>query len=347
MARALQDKLTLASVKMQHGWQDRSINSLETELAGEMKRKRSSSALDVFSDISSVSGRYSSIGLTSSSPLTGPLFSDDIMTRSGSSRASAKRFKMLPPPPAERSASVTHIRPQRLLNSAKKPSWKTAYQLPLSSPVSHRSGKRAAPEMHNIPYQSDSITLDSPSASEDDDQDLPTSSYRAVSDHPKSSPPCTPPNRRSKRLSTPVYDNQGGKEGADLLLYLAASPSPAMRMPRSEIYPPSTPPSKHTPLPSSMMSTPGGQFLPGFGPTTPSAAFNFADFVNITPSPAQGAWPSTPGKTPMRAQEARRRLTFDSPTLHPHGCSNVGSTTRSATRRAAGLGMELGEESIQ
>jgi hypothetical protein len=339
MTRALQDRLALANVKIQHGWQNRSINSLETELAKDTKRKRSSSGADAFSDSSSISGRYSSTDLPSSSPLTAPLFSDDIL-RSGSSRGYTKRFMMLPP--TERPASATHIRPQRLVNRSKN-SWKAAYRLPMSSPI------KRIPEMHDVPFQRDSTVLDSPSASEDDDQDLPTSSYRQSSIQIRSSPPCTPPpsmSRRSRRLGSPVHDTQGGKEGADLLLYLAASPSPAMRMSRTEMYPPSTPPSKHTPLPSSMMSTPGGQYLPGFAPTTPSTAFNFADFVNITPSPAQGAWPKTPGKTPLLALEARRRLTFDSPTLQPHPSPNIGTITRSSTRKAAGLGMELGGELV-
>jgi hypothetical protein len=66
-----------------------------------------------------------------------------------------------------------------------------------------------------------------------------------------------------------------------------------------------------------MMTTPGGGggggLLSVFGnPQTPSQAFDFSDFVNITPSPAQNAWPKTPRthvQTP--ATVARRRLTFD------------------------------------
>lgn len=65
----------------------------------------------------------------------------------------------------------------------------------------------------------------------------------------------------------------------------------------------------------------------GFGATTPSVGFNFADFVNITPSPAQGAFSRTPvlgkggdgsssnngaiSRTPLAAREARRRINFD------------------------------------
>jgi hypothetical protein len=76
--------------------------------------------------------------------------------------------------------------------------------------------------------------------------------------------------------------------------------------------PPSTPPQKNKQmdLPSSMMMTPGGGNL---FPTTPSQAFDFAEFVNITPSPAQ-----KPFKTPISITATRtpvsgtqRRLTFD------------------------------------
>ncbi|CAK7273054.1 hypothetical protein SEPCBS119000_005447 [Sporothrix epigloea] len=106
---------------------------------------------------------------------------------------------------------------------------------------------------------------------------------------------------------------KSGVEGADLLMYLAASPSPANPSGRSRMDPPSTPPSRfnNLVLPSSMMTTPGGGSM---FPNTPGQAFDFADFVNITPSPAQKPW-KTPNmlgsKTPMSV--TRRRLTFDEP----------------------------------
>ena len=103
--------------------------------------------------------------------------------------------------------------------------------------------------------------------------------------------------------------------------------------------PPATPPSKQTPLPSSMMSTPGGQaMLFGYNPHTPSANFNFADFVNVTPSPAQVAFNKTPKKTPgglktpIAARETRRRLNFGaSPNIGEH-----------SPGKREGLGMDLG-----
>ena len=87
--------------------------------------------------------------------------------------------------------------------------------------------------------------------------------------------------------------------------------------------------------------TPGmnGSNWMGFGPNTPGTNFNFADFVNVTPSPAQGAFARTPaaGRTP--ATGTRRRLNFD--TLMPPTSSPELRRTRSD-----GLGMELGGELV-
>jgi len=68
-------------------------------------------------------------------------------------------------------------------------------------------------------------------------------------------------------------------------------------------------------------------------------AFNFSDYLNVTPSPAQAAW-RTPGlnRTPLAAREARKRLNFDrqgSPDL-----------PTAASSKVTGLGMELGGELI-
>ena len=94
-----------------------------------------------------------------------------------------------------------------------------------------------------------------------------------------------------------------------------------------------------------MMSTPGGANLfTGF--STPGQQFNFSDFVNVTPSPAQGAFGNrTPGltKTPLAAKEARRRLNFD--TLVPPGGSPIISNVGRGSSNT-GLGMELGGELV-
>ena len=80
--------------------------------------------------------------------------------------------------------------------------------------------------------------------------------------------------------------------------------------------------------------------MPGLN--TPGQQFNFADFINITPSPAQGAFGSrTPGviKTPLAAKDARRKLNFDS-LAPPGGSPPVSSVGRGSSKE--GLGMELG-----
>ena len=140
-------------------------------------------------------------------------------------------------------------------------------------------------------------------------------------------------NNANGRLTAPPTDRRSHQddgngiadEGADLLIFLKTTPSPAVRVPRREVpgsfgAEPSTPPSRVTrsgggsnlDLPSSMLNTPGPSGLLGF-PNTPGQAFDFADFVNITPSPAQKPWKTpvagTGGRTPRSV--ARRMLTFD------------------------------------
>lgn len=97
------------------------------------------------------------------------------------------------------------------------------------------------------------------------------------------------------------------------------------------------------------MSTPGGGGapFPGFGLSTPSANLNFAEFLNMTPSPAQigGSWTRTPAgaKTPAAAREARRRLNFDN-LLPPTSDSPRIGMDRSRMGKVEGLGMDLGGE---
>lgn len=150
-----------------------------------------------------------------------------------------------------------------------------------------------------------------------------------------SSPPRTPPPNHQRLTSSK-------QSGADLLLYLANSPSrsPAINITQisSSSKPPSTPPSQHSHLPSSVMNTPGNNLGLFNGALTPGQNFNLADFCNVTPSPAQASWGGrTPGlaKTPSRL--TRRNLNFD--TMAP--------PTLDASRRpptSQGLALQLGEE---
>lgn len=204
-----------------------------------------------------------------------------------------------------------------------------------------------------------------------DDREYNGNGVVATADILRSSPPRTPPMHPLRRPmgrgaangagqgngtsdSTPVGNANGGlgaadtadgerhhdaqgaatDEGADLLIFLKTTPSPAVRAPRrgsgvlfgAGIAEPSTPPSRITrssdrgaagsnsnlDLPSSMLNTPGPSGVLGF-PNTPGQAFDFSDFVNITPSPAQKPWKTpvtgTGGRTPRSV--ARRMLTYN------------------------------------
>lgn len=237
--------------------------------------------------------------------------------------------------------------------------WKDTHQLSHSSPIKPRRQLHfttaAGPDVSLFPGTrriADALAPANYAAAQSDEDDdlLPTHSFRTSGTFGLSaltaggrvgSPPSTPPmrarglpsNERRKKKAGGDYDTgddltgmdgaKTGEEGADLLLYLAASPSPANPAGRNRMGmgmgmgmgmdPPSTPPSKFNSLtlPSSMMTTPGGGSM---FPQTPGQQFDFADFVNITPSPAQKPWktPSILGsKTPMSVN--RRRLTFDDP----------------------------------
>ncbi|KAK4905759.1 hypothetical protein LTR28_000719, partial [Elasticomyces elasticus] len=242
-------------------------------------------------------------------------------------------------------------------------SWKSEYKLPESSPAYHsRHVRFPSSHVSHLSFISEGSTVPdeppSPLLSEDDDDDLPVNSFHVGGSNVRSSPPCTPPSgvARSARLrnsrAVDISWSQTPKTGAEdtgFLHFLADSPSPAKPRTPARAAAPSTPPSKATPLPSSMMSTPGGgggAASLGFGPNTPSNNFNFADFVNVTPSPAQGSWNRTPraaAKTPVTAREARRKLNFDTLLPPPPPTSNSGLAVTSAGRDA-GLGMQLGGE---
>ena len=354
MARKLQDRLALASYKAQHGQQDLSFNDVEARLDQDMKRRRPSSAVETSSSSSSGSSdhRPFSNGLASS-PLTGPIYSE-IVHSSETGKASRKRNIY------QTTAMDLALKSEKRIRSHSmappqfetvRTSWKSSHNLPESSPIYHRRDSyRHVSSSHgpNLSFASEVSTVPgSPPfghVSEEEDANLPARKYQTNSAAYRSSPPRTPPSTRS-RAARQRKGNAAGEEGADLLLYLATSPSPANPGAKSSrVLAPSTPPSNNQALPSSMMSTAG---MGGFN--TPCQQFNFADFVNVTPSPAQGAFlgSRTPGlpKTPLAAIEARRRLNFDG-LVPPGGSPNLSNIGRGSTSKESGLGMDLGGELV-
>lgn len=324
----------------------------------ELKRKRPSSSNDALSDASSISDRFFPINTFDSSPLAAPIFSDDV-GRSGGSFLQSKRARYSQQ--ARYPASSNHNRVRHRSSAGPSRSWKAHYRLPESSPVYSRNRMVRYPVSHGhtLSFISETSTVpdEEPSPlSEDDDEDLPLHSFQiAPSATVRSSPPTrsprTPPPglARSARLKKDPFNavarSRTGEEDANLLMYLATSPSPAQKSSKNRFVAPSTPPSKSTPLPSSMMNTPGGGQIggglgfPTFGLATPVNNINFSDFLNMTPSPAQGtgSWSRTPvaGKTPNAAREARRRLNFDDNLLPP-------TPLFEKTDKSKGLGMDLG-----
>lgn len=74
---------------------------------------------------------------------------------------------------------------------------------------------------------------------------------------------------------------------------------------------------------------------------TPNQGFNFADFVNVTPSPAQRPWggrtPGGPSRTPLTVKDARKRLNFDN--LAPPSAESPKNREKDS-----GLALQLGGE---
>lgn len=291
-----------------------------------MRRKRLAEG-DVLSDSSSSASDlpYPSRTLMSS-PLKAPLFSDAVGSSNGSTghrkRTYFASFENIPSSPSKRFRAS----PAAHKLTGGHNAWKDSHQLAHSSPIKPRRQQHfttsGGPDVSFFQQRlMKGLTSPNYAAPSDDEDDLlPVHSFNVG--NIQSSPPRTPPMRtrtlaskRSKDEMVSGANGNGktGEEGADLLLYLAASPSPAVRSTKTRMEPPSTPPQKNSKLdlPSSMMMTPGGGNL---FPTTPSQGFDFADFVNITPSPAQKPWktPVIPGaRTPLSV--TRRRLTFDEP----------------------------------
>ncbi|KAL2263120.1 hypothetical protein VTK26DRAFT_8141 [Humicola hyalothermophila] len=314
MARRLQNRLALAQFKTKHNLVNETLDTIEPKFEEEMRRRRLQDG-DILSDSSSSASElpYPTRALMSS-PLKAPLFSDAIGSSNGSTghrkrtylasfddtlSSPSKRFRQSPT--AHRSFTSHH---QFTQSSPIKPRRQQHFTTSTGPDLSFYSGSRQISDVltSSINY----------AANSDDEEDLPTHSFHAS--HVRVSPPRTPPMRSRSIAKKPrdkaatTQEVKSGEEGADLLLYLAASPSPA-HPPKNRMEPPSTPPPKNKPaLPSSMMTTPGGG---NPFPATPNLGFDFAEFLHMTPSPAQKPWktPLAGSKTPRSA--ARRRLTFD------------------------------------
>ncbi|KAL8844524.1 MAG: hypothetical protein Q9176_001035 [Flavoplaca citrina] len=355
MARKLHDRLALASYKTQHGLDNLSPNLVEAHLESTLKRKRPSSSISTSSDASSTASDQPFFsGRLNSSPGTAAMFSDDFHT-SVTANALAKK-SIHNPPHTHANPSSTYCK-RNLTHSMAPPlgdtsqaSWKSAHNLPQSSPGFHQHTHFSAAQAPNLSFASDASTIPNTppfgSASDDEAHEPLDPPFDMTSSQFRSSPPCTPPPTRSRK-SRNQRRNAAGEEGAELLMHLATSPSPANQGLNHKFHPPSTPPSNHQTLPSSVMSHSGPNgFLAGF--STPGQNFAWADFINVTPSPAQGAFGNrTPGlpKTPLAAKEARRRLNLDS-LAAAGGSPNLTISGRGSTARENGLGMELGGELV-
>lgn len=300
---------------------------------------------DILSDSSSSSAsefRYPHSGHLMSSPLkAAAIFSDEISSggsMSSSDRRKRTHYNSFQHPSSSMSRKRFRSSPTagRSLNA----SWKGNHQLTQSSPIKPRKAHFTTSSGPNLSFfegsstMADDIhTMNFAAASDDEENTLPAHSFQV-----QSSPPRTPPPFRSRSsLGRRSREKNGksGEEGADLLLYLATSPSPA-KPSRTRMQPPSTPPARNN-LPSSMMVTPGGGgILSGFGaPNTPSQGFDFSDFVHTTPSPFQ----PPRGRVRTPATIKRRGLTFEN--FIPPGSS---PTLRTAAEKvaSAGLRMQLG-----
>lgn len=260
-----------------------------------------------------------------SSPLKAPLFSDAIGSSNGSSGHRKRTYMASFDHAASSPSKRNRASPTAHKSFSGHSAWKENHRLAQSSPIKPRRQQHFTtsdgPDVSFFQQRRMTAALNSPNfaaPSDDDDDLLPAHSFSV--NNIQSSPPRTPPmqtrslaGKQSKDNMNAANGGKSGEEGADLLLYLAASPSPAVKSNRGRMERPSTPPPKNgkLDLPSSMMTTPGGGNL---FPHTPSQGFDFADFVNITPSPAQKPW-RTPGpisaRTPLSV--ARRRLTFEEP----------------------------------
>lgn len=363
MARKLQNRLALAQFKTNRGWEDLPLDTIEPRIEEELRRRRPMSSGDILSDSSSSSAasdfHYTNSRTLMSSPLKATAFFSDQIGSSGGSSGHRKRtyHSSFEHPSSSSSRKRYRSSPTSRAYNSSHTSWTDHRHLSQSSPIKPckqphftTSGGPDLPFFRGSHIQENMRTTNFAAVSDGEDEGgLPVHSFSM-----RSSPPRTPPparNRGGFGRHNKEKNGKSGEEGADLLLFLATSPSPANPTSRARMHPPSTPPPKNMALPSSMMTTPGagGGLLSVFGaPHTPSQNFDFSDFVNITPSPGQRAWPKTPAmKTPGTIKTphtvARRNLNFES---FLATSSSPGMLDSNNPKQHTGLGMQLGGDLI-
>lgn len=335
------------------------MDAMAPHIELELQRKRpvSSSGTDSSSYISDRNWLSNAIG---TSTLTGPTFSDE-RPRPKSNGPFRPESKLQPKnmDPNANSGSRKRVRTGSMAAPnchvpPKQP--KSTLNLSETSAVVHRQYPQLPVfQLANTSFVSTTSTVpNSPiyGGGSSGDEDVPLHSYQ-ISTNTTRMRPATPPPTRAQdpdrhEASAGEREPAIGEEGADLLLYLATSPSPANPTIKARMVAPLTPPSHYAGLPLSLMNTPAGVgFMGGFG--TPGSQFNFADFVNVTPSPAQPNWGNrTPAiaRTPLAAREARRRLTFDVLGPSMGGSPNLRELGHAPRGKETGLGMELGGDLI-
>ncbi|KAJ5104098.1 hypothetical protein N7532_004627 [Penicillium argentinense] len=313
---SLQDRLGLAKLKYQHG---------------RLHGLNSNSPLDSDkpSDSSSDFSRSRCETPFTSPPLRAATYSKELPRSARNKHAVTFNSRVMQPMlSASRKRMRSDSANERPAKAARV-SWKSSYQLPESSPGLNR---HLTARPNHIPFMSEAPIPEMSSpvyhgpSDEENDPDLPLHSFQNVSSMVGSSPPRTPP---PKHARLPRNDRAGQHEdGADLLLYLANSPTPARvaRSSHNQTFPPSTPPSQHAGLPS---------LTPNLG--TPGQQFNFADFVNPCSAGVGGRTPGNPARTPLSTKDARKRLNFDA--LVPPS-----NTSSPRTRQESGLALQLGGE---
>ncbi|KAL2014250.1 hypothetical protein VTN00DRAFT_1775 [Thermoascus crustaceus] len=330
---SLQDRLGLAKVKYQNG----RLRALESQGQNQQEGRNGFLGSEKPSDSSSLvaNNRYETP--FASSPVRSSAFSKELPRSARNKHAATFNPGMMHP---MLTASRKRVRSDSITDRpAKAPrvSWKSSHRLPESSPGFNRPHTMYH-SFETIPELPSSPTLRAHSDDEND-PDLPSHSFQNVSSSMiSSSPPRTPPpNHARLPRNDKTTQNQ---DDADLLLYLANSPTPANmgNKTQSRDFLPSTPPSQHAVLPS-LTPTPGGGMFQNFG--TPNQGFNFADFVNVTPSPAQRPWggrtPGGPSRTPLTVKDARKRLNFDN--LAPPSAESPKNREKDS-----GLALQLGGE---